>query len=158
MKIRNAARIVLLDQHDRLFLFKIEDPYNPELKEFWVTPGGGVDLGESFEEAAKRELWEETGIEGVEIGPWIWTREAVFQWEDGPIQAHERYYLVRVTAVEEVNMSHFTSLEQESYRSHKWWTMEELMHSRETFIPGQLKRILPSLLEDKLPMLPLVIS
>ncbi|WP_167568797.1 NUDIX hydrolase [Brevibacillus migulae] len=157
MKIRNAARIVLLDQDDRLLLFKIEDPYNPELEEFWVTPGGGVDPGESFEEAAKRELWEETGIRGVEIGPWIWTREVVFRWEDGPVQAHERYFLVRVKEADEIDMSEFTPLEQASYRSHKWWTLAELTHSQDTFIPFQLKEILTSLLAGNLPEQPLTI-
>ncbi len=31
-------------------------------KEYWVVPGGGLDINESYEEAAKRELLEELGL------------------------------------------------------------------------------------------------
>ena len=30
--------------------------------DFWVAPGGGVKDEESYEEAATREVWEETGL------------------------------------------------------------------------------------------------
>ena len=29
----------------------------------WAAPGGYLDLGESFEQCAEREVWEETGVE-----------------------------------------------------------------------------------------------
>ena len=34
---------------------------------FWAYPGGSMELGESFEEYAKREAFEETGLECLEL-------------------------------------------------------------------------------------------
>lgn len=80
MKVRRTARSILLDQHDRLLLIKVEDrtvfdPERPIAAFFWVTPGGEVQGGETYEEAARRELWEETGIEQADLGAWLWTQE-----------------------------------------------------------------------------------
>lgn len=41
-----------------LFIKRAEEPY----KGFWALPGGFIKIGESLEEAAARELEEETGI------------------------------------------------------------------------------------------------
>ena len=58
-----------------------------------MTPGGGLEGDETFEEAAVRELREETGITGVEIGPWIWLREKQVLIRDENVLKRERYHL-----------------------------------------------------------------
>jgi len=80
MKIRKSARIIVLHPADAVLLVRYHDPTpanpgKPEMLAYWVPPGGGVDEGESFEQAAIRELEEETGIELSEVGPLIWSRE-----------------------------------------------------------------------------------
>ena len=50
--IRQAARVVLLDDRDRVLLFRGFDPADPDRGSWWFTPGGGINPGESLEAAA----------------------------------------------------------------------------------------------------------
>ena len=63
LPLRIGVGIVLLNEKKQIFVGKRID--NP--KNFWQMPQGGVDQNESFIEAAKRELEEETGIKTVKI-------------------------------------------------------------------------------------------
>lgn len=53
---------VVFDDDDRLLLIKRK---NPPFQELYALPGGFVDVGETVEAAALRELKEETGVEGA---------------------------------------------------------------------------------------------
>ena len=55
---RKAARLLVLDGRGRILLFRHSDPNG---NAFWATPGGGVEPGETFEQAARRESVEELG-------------------------------------------------------------------------------------------------
>ncbi|MCX2725833.1 NUDIX domain-containing protein [Roseibium salinum] len=51
-----GVRVIIADEHERVLL--VRHSYIPG----WYLPGGGVDRGETLEEAACREVFEEVGI------------------------------------------------------------------------------------------------
>lgn len=61
---RLAAYAVIVDDQDRVLLALWNEPAEP----LWTLPGGGVELHETAEEGAVREVKEETGYD-VELGP-----------------------------------------------------------------------------------------
>lgn len=56
LRVRLAGRVIVLDPDDRILLFRYDDP--PPNGRHWGTPGGGLDDGETYTAAARRELAE----------------------------------------------------------------------------------------------------
>ena len=63
LPLRSGVGIVVLNKDNKVFVAKRID----NQKNFWQMPQGGVDAGESYIDAAYRELKEETSIENVEL-------------------------------------------------------------------------------------------
>jgi 8-oxo-dGTP pyrophosphatase MutT (NUDIX family) len=108
------VRAVVVDPDDRVLLLR----YGSDHDAWWITPGGGIDAGESDEEALRRELREELGLDAFEIGPLLFERERHFLGEPGFGGQANRSYLVRVPPLEARVIS-----EAEEAR---WFALEEL--------------------------------
>ena len=160
-QIRPAARVVLLDEQGRVLLIEIDDPTvvnlaDPSPGPRWVTPGGGVDAGERHEDAARRVLWEETGIKAA-IGPWMWSAEARLATPRGMWLLPTRFYLARAVSPT-VTLDHLVDdAERAAYRGHRWWTVADIRVSPDHFVPGGLADLLAPLVAGELPTTPILL-
>jgi ADP-ribose pyrophosphatase YjhB (NUDIX family) len=138
-RIRPTARAIIIAPGDRILLFCIDDDRLPD-KRFWICPGGGLEGDESHEDALRRELREETGIEQFELGPCAWLRTHTWWWPitDEWVSSVERYYVVHV-AGDAVDTTHQQDDEMQFLGGHRWFTLEELRAHPDRLVPSHPK-------------------
>ena len=140
---RPSSRLLIIDPLQRVLLFRFAHSHGAlNGQTYWATPGGGVKAGETFEDAAIRELWEETGVNIEDPGPQIAQRQFDLQLPDGEIvQADERYYRIQV-ADNRLSTDAWTANEIECMAEYKWWSLQELAETSETVWPENLMVLL----------------
>ena len=136
---RPAARILLVDGQGRALLFRFT-PYDGR-PPFWCTPGGKLDDGETYEEAARRELREEVGIDR-DCGPQVARRWCDFLTIEGvEVTADERYFRVDVDGCA-VDPSGHTELERRVMGAWRWFTRDDLAALDEPVYPEDIAALL----------------
>ncbi|QRG08313.1 NUDIX domain-containing protein [Xanthobacter dioxanivorans] len=143
MKQRPSSRLLVVNAESRLLLFRFEHRTGALAGSvFWAPPGGGLDAGESFEQAACRELLEETGLQLADPGPQVARRRVTFTMPDGGlVEADERYFLVRVPTLE-ISSSGWTDEERAVVAAHGWWSPADLARATEQVWPEDVTDML----------------
>ena len=159
MKPRKASRVVLLNERDEVLLIRAQDLLTPS-HQWWMTCGGGSELGESAAQTAARELAEETGIECEPhelIGP-LATRDEVFEFTEKSLRQVETYSAFRTAEDIELEDAVWTDIEKRSLLEFRWWTREELLATTETIYPKNLLGLIDLATAGSVPDVPLVID
>lgn len=159
MLVRPTVRVLLLDREDRLLLIKCGNLGSPDVPPvFWATAGGGLEDGETIEAAAIRETFEETGISGIELGPVVWTGEAVLSFPGEETTLFQHSYIVARCDAGTFDSSGWTQQERDTILEIRWWTLDAIQATGEHLYPPGLARLLPDVLAGNYPAEPLVIA
>ena len=138
---RRVARVVLVDKTGAVLLLSGRDPDVPSAREFWFTPGGGAEPGERLEDAARREVHEETGHVVGDLGPVRWRRETSFTFGGLAFDQDETYFVVPTSRFE-VRPTAWTELEARSVTGWRWWPQSELRSTGAVVYPHELADLL----------------
>ena len=144
LRLRRAGRVIVLDPEDRVLLFRYDD--GPPNGRHWCTPGGGLNEGEDYRAGARRELFEETGWDDVPLGPEVFERALVMEYDDVIVRQHERFFLGRIEEAGrpfgEVADMHVS----DGIAAWHWWTLAELDTTDEDIWPPGFADLIRGLL------------
>lgn len=148
-RVRRVARVLAFDAHDRVLLLDTKLAYT----RVWMMPGGALKAGERYAAAARRELWEETGLRAGSLSRCIWTVRFKFAYRDTIYDQRERYFVATVGEGEPVT-EYREPAERNEILSHRWWSQPEIVDSNEAFRPRNLATLLAAIHAGRRPARP----
>lgn len=157
MKTRDVARLLVLNGHHEVLLVRYDDEsaVDPRkgVRSYWVPPGGGVHEGETSEEAALRELREETGLH-LKGALRVWLREREL-FRKGELTLHREQYFFACVAGRP-SVSNMES--SEGITDCKWRSLDELLDSGDVIFPDNFIALMKPLVAGDVPATPIFIE
>ncbi len=158
---RNAVRILLLNDKNELLLMHVEGfdisiTEGKRNKQFWCTIGGGIERRETMEQAALREILEETGIEeqNIKLGPVVWHSEVDLMLKGTLTRLKENFVVARTT-IQNIALHQPTEDEKQTVKELRWFSLDAIKNSHEVIFPILLSTYLPDILLEKYPQQPI---
>lgn len=71
--------------------------------DFWATPGGGLDIGESLIDGLKREMVEETGVV-PKVGRLLFTQQFIWEKHNGALEEQLEFFFLVENSEDYVNI------------------------------------------------------
>jgi len=128
--VRQAGRGFVLDDERRVLLMhELRDIGSDQ--SHWITPGGGVEPGETVAQAALREVYEETGLQlelDAAAEP-MYSDQVRFSIAGRDIDQTNFYFLAHVPSGLPVRPAGHTDIEELVVLGHRWWPLAELAAS-----------------------------
>lgn len=117
---RNIARAILLNDKNEVFLIHIVGDDEFGHRDYWETPGGGIEEGETPEQAVVREIMEETGYESEIICP-----IGIVSDYYNLIKRHNVGHFFLVRAKEGTGRISYTQEEKRLFKDSGWYGLEK---------------------------------
>ncbi len=137
---REAVRLIVVGPDDRTLLFRVRDRDGGGAQ-FWESPGGGLQPGETVPAAADRELGEEVGAPHGPLVDLEEVTERTSRWWGATIRRVEHHMATRVTTTEVVT-DNWTAGERADQVDWRWLTAEQVAALTDPTVPQDLAGLL----------------
>jgi 8-oxo-dGTP diphosphatase len=124
VRARQTARVMVFDPVGRVLLIRCVVMRSDGEFEFWLTPGGEIEAGETPLQAARRELREELGLEFEELRP-VYIEPTQFEHQR-EMRDNVDFVFVARCGAEEPALRGVTADEIEIMKEIRWWAAEEV--------------------------------
>lgn len=158
MHSRKCIRILLVNPQDQILMMRAVDPTTTNLERtqrdaFWCTVGGKIEGDETTEQAAHRELFEETGIAADQVswGPIVWYGKHQMILSGNHVELDEKFIVARTLGEVKLLQDNFTDNEKAVVTHQAWLSLEQIINSKEPVYPAILKTHLASILQKYYP-------